>query len=99
MRGLIILFSNRISCGKIVFRASYIVQNSKIKIRQLDRLSYDMDPYEYRDTVSDQEAQVQRIAEDIRNGNIGHLQIFLQTSIEEGPMRTVSREPKSCLQN
>ena len=66
---------------------------------ELDRLSYEMDPYEYRDTVSDQEAQVQRIAEDIRNGNIGHLQLFLQTSIEEGPMRTVSREPKSCLQN
>lgn len=44
---------------------------------ELDRLSYDMDPYEYRDTVSDQEAQVQRIAEDIRNGNIGHLQNFL----------------------
>ena len=39
---------------------------------ELDRLSYDMDPYEYSDTVSDQEAQVQRIAEDIRNGNIGH---------------------------
>ena len=51
---------------------------------ELDRLSYEMDPYEYSDTVSDQEAQVQRIAEDIRNGNIGHLQNFLQTSIEEG---------------
>lgn len=97
MRGLIILFSNRISCGKIVFRASYIVQNSKIKIRQLDRLSYEMDPYEYRDTVSDQEAQVQRIAEDIRNGNIGHLQNFLQTSIEEGTDENSEQRAKELL--
>ena len=51
---------------------------------ELDRLSYDMDPYEYNDTVSDQEVQAQRIADDIRNRKIEHLQDFLQTSIEEG---------------
>ena len=38
MRGLIILFSNRISCGKIVFRDLYIVQNSKIKNNEYERL-------------------------------------------------------------
>ena len=64
---------------------------------ELDRLSYDMDPYEYRDTVSDQEAQVQRIAEDIRNGNIGHLQNFLQTSIEEGTDENSEQRAKKLL--
>jgi len=63
----------------------------------LDRLSYDMDPYEYSDTVSDQEAQVQRIAEDIRNGNIGHLQNFLQTSIEEGTDENSEQRAKELL--
>lgn len=64
---------------------------------ELDRLSYDMDPYEYGDTVSDQEAQVQRIAEDIRNGNIGHLQNFLQTSIEEGTDENSEQRAKELL--
>ena len=64
---------------------------------ELDRLSYDMDPYEYNDTVSDQEAQVQRIAEDIRNGNIGHLQEFLQTSIEEGTDENSEKRAKELL--
>ena len=64
---------------------------------ELDRLSYDMDPYEYSDTVSDQEAQVQRIAEDIRNGNIGHLQNFLQTSIEEGTDENSEQRAKELL--
>lgn len=63
----------------------------------LDRLSYDMDPYEYSDTVSDQEAQVQRIAEDIRNGNIGHLQNFLQTCIEEGTDENSEQRAKELL--
>lgn len=64
---------------------------------ELDRLSYDMDPYGYRDTVSDQEAQVQRIAEDIRSGNIGHLQNFLQTSIEEGTDENSEQRAKELL--
>ena len=64
---------------------------------ELDRLSYEMDPYEYSDTVSDQEAQVQRIAEDIRNGNIGHFQNFLQTSIEEGTDENSEQRAKELL--
>jgi len=54
-----------------------------VLIQELDRLSYDMDPYEYNDTVSDQEEQVQRITDDIRNGKIEHLQDFLQKNMAE----------------
>ena len=51
---------------------------------ELDQLSYDIDTFEYRDSVPDREAQVQMIANDIRSGNVKPLQIFLQTSIDEG---------------
>ena len=64
---------------------------------ELDRLSYDIDPYEYNDTVSDQEVQVQRIADDIRNGKIEHLQFFLQTSIEEGTDENSEKRAKELL--
>ena len=47
--------------------------------------------------TSDQEAQVQRIAEDIRNGNIGHFQNFLQTSIEEGTDENSEQRAKELL--
>ena len=50
---------------------------------ELDQLSYDIDTFEYRDSVPDREAQVQMIANDIRSGNVKPLQIFLQTSIED----------------
>lgn len=64
---------------------------------ELDRLSYDMDPYEYNDTVSDQEVQAQRIADDIRNRKIEHLQDFLQTSIEEGTDENSEKRAKELL--
>ena len=35
---------------------------------ELDQLSYDIDTFEYRDSVPDREAQVQMIANDIRSG-------------------------------
>ena len=50
---------------------------------KLDRLSYDMDPYEYKDTVEDREAQVANITEDIRSGNVGYLNDFLNAIIAE----------------
>ena len=50
---------------------------------ELDRLSYDMDPYEYKDTVEDREAQVANITEDIRSGNVGYLNDFLNAIIAE----------------
>mgnify|MGYP006892345935 CR=1 FL=1 len=37
---------------------------------ELDQLSYDIDTFEYRDSVPDREAQVQMIANDIRSGNV-----------------------------
>lgn len=44
---------------------------------QIDQLSYDYDTYQYQDTVEDREAQVANITEDIRNGNTGYLNDFL----------------------
>lgn len=44
---------------------------------ELDQLSYDIDTFEYRDSVPDREAQVQMIANDIRCGNVKPLQIYI----------------------
>lgn len=51
---------------------------------QIDQLSYDYDTYQYRDTVENREAQVANITEDIRNGNTGYLNDFLNAVISEG---------------
>ena len=51
---------------------------------QIDQLSYDYDTYQYRDTVEDRAAQVANITEDIRNGNTGYLNEFLNAVISEG---------------
>jgi len=51
---------------------------------QIDQLSYDYDTYQYQDTVEDREAQVANITEDIRNGNTGYLNDFLNAVISEG---------------
>ena len=51
---------------------------------QIDQLSYDYDTYQYRDTVEDRESQVANITEDIRNGNTGYLNEFLNAVISEG---------------
>ena len=64
---------------------------------ELDQLSQDIDPYGYADTVSDREAQVLMIADDIRNGNIEPLQDFLQTAIEEGTDEDSERHAKELL--
>ena len=61
---------------------------------ELDQLSQDIDPYGYADTVSDREAQVLMIADDIRNGNIEPLRDFLQTAIEEGTDEDSERQAK-----
>ena len=61
---------------------------------ELDQLSYDIDTFEYRDLVPDREAQVQMIANDIRSGNVKPLQIFLQTSIDEGIDADSERQAK-----
>ena len=64
---------------------------------ELDQLSQDIDPYGYADTVSDREAQVLMIADDIRNGNIEPFQDFLQTAIEEGTDEDSERQAKELL--
>ena len=64
---------------------------------ELDQLSYDIDTFEYRDSVTDREAQVQMIANDIRSGNVKPLQIFLQTSIDEGIDVDSERQAKELL--
>ncbi len=64
---------------------------------ELDQLSQDIDPYGYADTVSDREAQVLTIADDIRNGNIEPFQDFLQTAIEEGTDEDSERQAKELL--
>ena len=52
--------------------------------RQIDQFSYDYETYQYRDTVEDREAQVANIMKDIRNGNTGYLNDFLNAVIAEG---------------
>ncbi len=64
---------------------------------ELDQLSYDIDTFEYRDLVPDREAQVQMIANDIRSGNVKPLQIFLQTSIDEGIDEDSERQAKELI--
>lgn len=64
---------------------------------ELDKLSYDIDTFEYRDSVPDREAQIQMIANDIRSGNVKPLQIFLQTSIDEGIDEDSERQAKELI--
>ena len=77
------------------------VETKEQKIQTLaaefDQLSYDIDTFEYRDSVPDREAQIQMIANDIRNGNVKPLQIFLQTSIDEGIDADSERQAKELL--
>lgn len=51
---------------------------------EIDQFSYDYDTYQYQDTVEDREAQVANITEDIRNGNTGYLNDFLNAVVREG---------------
>ena len=72
-------------------------QKIQMLVAELDQLSQDIDPYGYADTVSDREAQVLMIADDIRNGNIEPLRDFLQTAIEEGTDEDSERQAKELL--
>ena len=64
---------------------------------ELDQLSYKIDTYGYRDSVSDRESQIQMIADDIRTGNVKPLSIFLQASIDEGIDEDSERQAKELL--
>ena len=50
---------------------------------EIDQLSYDFDTYQYNHTVEDREAQIANITEDIRNGNTGYLNDFLNALISD----------------
>ena len=68
----------------IEVRGSLEKWQAAILASQIDQLSYDYDTYQYQDTVEDREAQVANITEDIRNGNTGYLNDFLNAVISEG---------------
>ena len=68
----------------IEVRGSLEKWQAAILTSQIDQFSYDYDTYQYRDTVEDREAQVANITEDIRNGNTGYLNDFLNAVISEG---------------
>ena len=68
----------------IEVRGSLEKWQASILATQIDQFSYDYDTYQYRDTVEDREAQVANIMEDIRNGNTGYLNDFLNAVIAEG---------------
>ncbi len=68
----------------IEVRGSLEKWQASILATQIDQFSYDYDTYQYRDTVEDREVQVANIMEDIRNGNTGYLNDFLNAVIAEG---------------
>lgn len=68
----------------IEVRGSLEKWQAAILASEIDQFSYDYDTYQYQDTVEDREAQVTNITEDIRNGNTGYLNDFLNAVISEG---------------
>ena len=68
----------------IEVRGSLEKWQASILATEIDQFSYDYDTYQYQDTVEDREAQVANITEDIRNGNTGYLNDFLNAVISEG---------------
>lgn len=78
------LLLDRVSLSKERYLWSVEKWQAAILTKQIDQFSYDYDTYQYQDTVEDREAQVANIMEDIRNGNSGYLNDFLNTVIAEG---------------
>ena len=74
----------------IEVRGSLEKWQAAILASQIDQFSYDYDTYQYRDTVEDREAQVANITEDIRNGNTGYLNEFLNAVISEGVRESIT---------
>ena len=68
----------------IEVRGSLEKWQAAILATEIDQFSYDYDTYQYQDTVDNREAQVANITEDIRNGNTGYLNDFLNAVISEG---------------
>lgn len=55
-----------------------------ILVSEIDQFSYEYDTYQYQDTIENREAQVANITGDIRSGNTGYLNDFLNAVISEG---------------
>ena len=68
----------------IYYRLYDLKKSVQLIVTYPDQFSYDYDTYQYKDTVEDREAQVANITEDIRNGNTGYLNDFLNAVISEG---------------
>lgn len=68
----------------IEVRGSLEKWQAAILASEIDQFSYEYDTYQYQDTVEDMEAQVANITEDIRSGNTGYLNDFLNAVISEG---------------
>ena len=67
----------------IEVRGSLEKWQAAILASEIDQFSYDYDAYQYQDTIEDRKAQVSNITEDIRNGNTGYLNDFLNAVISE----------------
>ena len=68
----------------IEVRGSLEKWQAAILASEIDQFSYEYDTYQYQDTVEDREAQVANITENIRSGNTGYLNDFLNAVISEG---------------
>ena len=66
-------------------------------LENIERFTYEIDTYGYRDSVSDRESQIQMIADDIRTGNVKPLSIFLQASVDEEIDEDSERQAKELL--
>lgn len=74
----------------IEVRGSLEKWQAAILATEIDQFSYDYDTYEYQNTVEDREAQVTNITEDIRNGNTGYLNDFLNAVISESVRKGIT---------
>lgn len=58
-------------------------QTAESLAAEIDRLSYEYDPDKYNDMVKDREAQMERIALDIKNGDAGYINEFLNALVSD----------------
>lgn len=57
---------------------------------EIDELSYQYDPEEYRREVANRGAEIVSIAEDIRTGNTEYLHIFLNALVSESVRKGIT---------
>lgn len=74
------------------------VDQAKQLAIEIDQFSYDYDTYEYKDNVSDREAQLAMLTEDISNGQADYLQDFLQDVIEDAGLAENVRKAQELSQ-